>query len=157
MNLPAIHGARCYRRRPTKMSLLVRRYQWRRQRKPRNWWRQYWRRSRQRVRQSVSGVCSCTSVWILDRHSYRTLLISDEDLTETVLKKAAKAVGSLSAKEFSISFNPDLYQPKVTHADPESDSLKTDKSMLRELAEFLVFHQIPAFVSVADNRVCTAT
>lgn len=71
----------------------------------------------------------------------------DEDLTEMVLKKAAKAVGSLSNKEFNISFNPDLYQPKVTHADPESDSLSTDKAMLHELAEFVIFHQIPAFVS----------
>lgn len=67
-----------------------------------------------------------------------------------VLKKAAKAVGSLSEKEFNISFNPDLYQQKVTHAEPDGDSLKTDRAMLTELAEFLVFHQIPAFVSTGN-------
>lgn len=76
--------------------------------------------------------------------------VADEeaDLTETVLKKAAKAVGSLSEKEFSIAFNPDLYQPKVTHSDPDGASLKTDQAMLNKITEFLVFHQIPAFVSV---------
>lgn len=76
------------------------------------------------------------------------LLSDEENLTETVLKKAAKAVGSLSEKEFNISFNPDLYQSKVTHLNPTSESLHTDKQLLSQLAEFLVFHQIPAFVSV---------
>ena len=75
-------------------------------------------------------------------------LDEEANLTEAVLKKAAKAVGSLSEKEFSISFNPDLYQPKVTHADPDSESLQTDKAMLNKITEFLVFHQIPAFVSI---------
>ena len=35
------------------------------------------------------------------------------------MKKAARAVDSLSDTEFNISFNPDLFQPQVTHAQPE--------------------------------------
>ena len=81
------------------------------------------------------------------RHLIFCLYTDETDLTETVLKRAAKAVGSLSEKEFNISFNPDLYQSKVTHAEPDSDAMKTDKAMLNKITEFLVFHQIPAFVS----------
>jgi len=35
------------------------------------------------------------------------------------MKKAARAVDSLSDTEFNITFNPDLFQPHVVHAQPE--------------------------------------
>lgn len=35
------------------------------------------------------------------------------------MKKAAQAVGSLSDTEFSITFNPDVFQSHVKHAEPE--------------------------------------
>lgn len=35
------------------------------------------------------------------------------------MKRAAQSVGSLSDTEFSITFNTDVLQPHVKHADPE--------------------------------------
>ena len=43
----------------------------------------------------------------------------DGEDTKAIVKRAAQAVGSLNDTEFSISFNPDVFQPHVTHANPE--------------------------------------
>jgi len=43
----------------------------------------------------------------------------DEETTKTVVSVAARAVGSLTDTEFDISFNPDVYQDHVRHAEPE--------------------------------------
>lgn len=43
----------------------------------------------------------------------------DEESAKDIVKAAALLVGSLSDTEFNISFNPDVYQDHVQHADPE--------------------------------------
>jgi protein TIF31 len=43
----------------------------------------------------------------------------DEDTSKDIVKRAAQAVGSLSDSEFSISFNPDVFQPQVKHAEKD--------------------------------------
>jgi len=43
----------------------------------------------------------------------------DEESAKEIVKAAALHVGSLSDTEFNISFNPDVYQDHVQHADPE--------------------------------------
>ncbi|GFS12676.1 clustered mitochondria protein homolog [Elysia marginata] len=42
-----------------------------------------------------------------------------EDDTKEIVRKAAQASGSLSETEFSITFNPDVFQPHVSHVDPD--------------------------------------
>ncbi|XP_076435159.1 clustered mitochondria protein homolog [Babylonia areolata] len=70
-----------------------------------------------------------------------------EDNTRDVIKKAARAVGSLSDTEFSMSFNPDIFQPHVVHADPEGEMFQREKQLVKDAAEFLVLHQIPTLIS----------
>ena len=43
----------------------------------------------------------------------------DEESTKEIVKSAARSVGSLSDTEFNISFNPDVFQNHVQHADPQ--------------------------------------
>ena len=43
----------------------------------------------------------------------------DEDNSRDIVRRAAAAVGSLSDTEFNITFNPDVFQPHVKHANPE--------------------------------------
>jgi len=43
----------------------------------------------------------------------------DEESTRQVVSAAARAVGSLSDSEFDVSFNPDVFQDHVKHAQPE--------------------------------------
>jgi len=47
------------------------------------------------------------------------ILFVVEENSRTIMKKAARAVDSLSDTEFNITFNPDLFQPHVVHAQPE--------------------------------------
>lgn len=64
-----------------------------------------------------------------------------------IMKKAATSVGSLADTEFLIAFNPDVYQPHVKHANPESEQFQKEKQLVKDAAEFLVLHQIPTFVN----------
>ncbi|XP_041348382.1 clustered mitochondria protein homolog isoform X2 [Gigantopelta aegis] len=70
-----------------------------------------------------------------------------EESTRDIVKKAAKAVGSLSETEFTMTFNPDVFQPHVQHADPESKIFKMEKQLVKDAAEFLLLHQIPTLVN----------
>lgn len=70
-----------------------------------------------------------------------------EEDTKDVVKKAAKLVNSLSDTEFNITFNPDVYQAHVKHADPESENLRREKQIVKDAAEFLVVYQIPSLIS----------
>lgn len=70
----------------------------------------------------------------------------DEESAKDIVKAAALLVGSLSDTEFNISFNPDVYQDHVQHADPESSTLKQEKRLVRDAAEFLLLNQIPNFI-----------
>lgn len=73
-----------------------------------------------------------------------------ETLTENgkeIMRKASTSVGSLADAEFLIAFNPDVYQPHVKHANPESEQFKKEKQLVKDAAEFLVLHQIPTFVN----------
>ena len=54
----------------------------------------------------------------------------------------------ISLPEFSMSFNPDVFQPHVQHADPDSENFQKEKQLVKDAAEFLVLHQIPTLVSV---------
>ncbi|XP_060551695.1 clustered mitochondria protein homolog [Ruditapes philippinarum] len=70
-----------------------------------------------------------------------------EESSKDIVKKAAKAVGSLSETEFNLTFNPDVFQEHVKHADPESAVLQKERQAVKEAAEFLVLHQIPTLVN----------
>ena len=70
-----------------------------------------------------------------------------EENSKEIVKKAAQAVGSLSDTEFSITFNPDVLQSHVKHADPESETYKKEKKLVKDAAEFVILHQIPSLVN----------
>ncbi|KAF6204441.1 hypothetical protein GE061_002782 [Apolygus lucorum] len=77
-----------------------------------------------------------------------SLLVSVEESTKEIVKRAAAAVGSLKETEFDIRFNPDVYSPGVRHVDsPDApDSLKRQRQLVKDAAEFLVLNQIPNFI-----------
>ena len=50
------------------------------------------------------------------------LLLPVEENSKEIMRKAAEAVGSLSDAEFNISFNSDVMQPHVRHANPQVGS-----------------------------------
>ncbi|XP_029648637.1 clustered mitochondria protein homolog [Octopus sinensis] len=64
-----------------------------------------------------------------------------------IIKKAASSVGSLSDSEFSIAFNPDVFQPHVNHTEADTHQLEKEKQLVKDAAEFLVLHHIPSFVN----------
>ncbi|KAG5682061.1 hypothetical protein PVAND_011446 [Polypedilum vanderplanki] len=79
--------------------------------------------------------------------------ISDEKQnavdSKNVVRKACQAVGSLKETEFDIRFNPDVFSPGIRHAESELDtpgSLKNQKKLVQEAAEFLLLRQIPNFI-----------
>ncbi|XP_013383660.1 clustered mitochondria protein homolog isoform X4 [Lingula anatina] len=78
-----------------------------------------------------------------------------EESTREIVKAAARSVGSLSDTEFDISFNPDVYQPFVTHFEKEGEEFKAEKQLVVDVAEFLVFHQVPVFVRDCLNHSLT--
>ena len=53
------------------------------------------------------------------------ITLSDEGSSKEIMKIATESVGSLSDTEFSIAFNPDLFQPHVKHAQPDVRSFKS--------------------------------
>ncbi|KAK3085037.1 hypothetical protein FSP39_023311 [Pinctada imbricata] len=70
----------------------------------------------------------------------------NEENSKEVVRRAAKAVGSLSDTEFNITFNPDVFQSHVKHANADSEDLRREKQLVKDAAEFLVVHQIPSFI-----------
>jgi hypothetical protein len=44
---------------------------------------------------------------------------NDEESTREIVKNAARAVGSISDVEFDLTFNPDVFQDHVQHANTE--------------------------------------
>ncbi|ESO91745.1 hypothetical protein LOTGIDRAFT_233341 [Lottia gigantea] len=70
-----------------------------------------------------------------------------EENTKDIVKKAATAVCSLSDTEFNVTFNPDVFQPHVKHINPQGETLKREKQIVKDAAEFLVLHQIPTMVN----------
>uniref|UniRef100_A0A4Y0BKA2 Clustered mitochondria protein homolog n=1 Tax=Anopheles funestus TaxID=62324 RepID=A0A4Y0BKA2_ANOFN len=78
-------------------------------------------------------------------------LISCDQMNESkeVVKRVCEAVGSLKEYEFDIRFNPDVYSPGIRHVDGDANaacSLRRQKQLVKDAAEFLVKHQIPSFV-----------
>lgn len=68
--------------------------------------------------------------------------------SKEVVKRACAAVGSLKEYEFDIRFNADVFTPGVHHVDNEAshNSLKKQKKLVSDAAQFLVLTQIPNFV-----------
>jgi protein TIF31 len=64
--------------------------------------------------------------------------------TATIVAHAAKLVGSLSADDFDIRFNPDCYCTTVTHTDPTA--LAAQRKLCRDAATFLLANQLPTLV-----------
>lgn len=67
-----------------------------------------------------------------------------------ILTSVCAKVGSLKATEFDIRFNPDVFSPGIRHVDAGPDapnSLRRQKQLVKEAAEFLVLRQLPAFVN----------
>jgi hypothetical protein len=76
------------------------------------------------------------------------LFAAVEESTKEIVKRAAAAVGSLKETEFVVRFNPDVYSPGVKHVDsPDApDSIRKQRQLVKDAAEFLVTSQIPSFV-----------
>ncbi|KAK6191420.1 hypothetical protein SNE40_003114 [Patella caerulea] len=70
-----------------------------------------------------------------------------EENTREIVKKAARAVCSLSDTEFSVTFNPDVFQPHVKHFDEDGENMKREKQIVKDASEFLVLHQIPTLIN----------
>ncbi|XP_054711903.1 clustered mitochondria protein homolog [Uloborus diversus] len=68
------------------------------------------------------------------------------DSTRDVIKKAAQAVGSLKETEFDIRFNPDVFSPGVRHPNPQGESFRKEKQLVKDAADFLLTVQIPGFI-----------
>ncbi|CAG9538278.1 unnamed protein product [Cercopithifilaria johnstoni] len=68
----------------------------------------------------------------------------DKEISEQVMAKAAKAVGSIRTDAFDIRFNPDCYCTTVRHA--ENEDIAKQRRLVAEAAEFLVVQQLPNFV-----------
>lgn len=68
--------------------------------------------------------------------------------SKDVVKRACAAVGSLKETEFDIRFNPDVFSPGIKHMDGEEEqsSLKNQKKLVQDAAEFLLLRQIPSFI-----------
>lgn len=69
--------------------------------------------------------------------------------SKDVVKRACAAVGSLKETEFDIRFNPDVFSPGIRHIDSPDDNLctlKNQKKLVQDAAEFLVLRQIPSFI-----------
>lgn len=75
-----------------------------------------------------------------------------------VVKRACAAVGSLKEYEFDYRFNPDVYSPGIRHVDSANSpsSLKKQKQLVRDAAEFLVQKQIPAFIKEHMDHMSAA-
>ena len=84
---------------------------------------------------------------------YESSMADDKQQTaidsKNVVKKACAAVGSLKENEFEIRFNPDVFSGGIRHVDSENEccSLKNQKKLVKEAAEFLLLRQIPNFVN----------
>ncbi|OQV21690.1 Clustered mitochondria protein-like protein [Hypsibius exemplaris] len=63
------------------------------------------------------------------------------------LRALATTFGSASDEELDIRFNPDIFTPSVRHSDPEGVESKRQKEQIVNLGEFLLTHQIPAFIA----------
>ncbi|KAK6100365.1 Clustered mitochondria family protein [Brugia pahangi] len=68
----------------------------------------------------------------------------DKEISETIMAKAAKAVGSIRMDAFDVRFNPDCYCSTVRHA--ESEDITKQRRLVAEAAEFLIVQQLPNFV-----------
>lgn len=69
--------------------------------------------------------------------------------SKDVVKRACAAVGSLKETEFDIRFNPDVFSPGIHHIDSPDDgqcTLKNQKKLVQDAAEFLLLRQIPNFI-----------
>ena len=68
--------------------------------------------------------------------------------SKDVVRRACAAVGSLKETEFDIRFNPDVFSPGIKHMDgkEEQSSLKNQKKLVQDAAEFLLLRQIPSFI-----------
>lgn len=70
--------------------------------------------------------------------------------SKDVVKRACIAVGSLKETEFDIRFNPDVFSPGIRHIDTataeDQCSMKNQKKLVQDAAEFLLLRQIPNFV-----------
>lgn len=83
-----------------------------------------------------------------------TVLVSANDEKQTadskmIVKSAAELVGSLKDFEFDIRFNADVFSAGINHVEngDSPNSLKKQKKLIVDAAEYLVTMQIPRFVS----------
>ncbi|KAH9512922.1 hypothetical protein Btru_037008 [Bulinus truncatus] len=70
-----------------------------------------------------------------------------EDDTKEIVSKAAQAAGSMSDSEFSITFNTDVFQPHVRHADPDSEIYKKEKELVKMASQHIITSQLPLMIN----------
>uniref|UniRef100_A0A3B3ZPN6 Clu domain-containing protein n=1 Tax=Periophthalmus magnuspinnatus TaxID=409849 RepID=A0A3B3ZPN6_9GOBI len=64
-------------------------------------------------------------------------------LTQAVIQKACRSVGSVSDSGFDIRFNPDVCSPDVTFPPECAEDLQRQRQLLWDVAAFVLSHQIP--------------
>ncbi|KAI4503681.1 hypothetical protein M0802_001084 [Mischocyttarus mexicanus] len=79
-----------------------------------------------------------------------------EESTKEIVRRAAAAVGSLRDAEFDVRFNPDVFSPGVRHPDPNGATLKKQKQLVKDAADFLLTVQLPTFIRECLDHIAAA-
>ncbi|CAL4122447.1 unnamed protein product [Meganyctiphanes norvegica] len=80
-----------------------------------------------------------------------------EENTKDIIRKAAAAVGSLKDADFDVRFNPDVFSPGVMHAEPQGPTLKKERQLVCDAAEFLISVQLPSLVHDLTDHASAPT
>ncbi|XP_055511855.1 clustered mitochondria protein homolog isoform X1 [Leucoraja erinacea] len=91
----------------------------------------------------------------------KSLMEDGEGTTETndyisdaeVLKATCQEVGSINEGIFDIRFNLNVYAPDVRFPECELESLKVQKRLMKDIADFVVSVQIPSFIKDCEGHV----
>ncbi|KAG9510082.1 Clustered mitochondria protein-like protein, partial [Fragariocoptes setiger] len=68
-------------------------------------------------------------------------------------ERASSVVAKMS--DFDIRFNPDVFSPGVKHQTSDLETLRKERALVKEAAEFLLMHQIPSFVRDCMDHTTT--
>lgn len=79
-----------------------------------------------------------------------------EESTKEIVKRAATTVGSLREAEFDVRFNPDVYSPGVRHSESNGVSLKKQRQLVKDAADFLLTVQLPTFIRECLDHTAAA-
>lgn len=78
-----------------------------------------------------------------------------KDIVSNDLQKVVHDLCNRCDTAFDLAFNPDVYQPHVKHADPDGVTIKKDKQLARDAADFLLLHQLPQLLQECREHTIT--